>query len=78
MDEKASFMCDLVSGDECIVGMHWEMDWSPTSSFKDVFLSTAPYNVKDCPVEIKVCSKLPNNAPGQWVSVRLDKKVKLL
>ena len=78
MDERVSFMCDILRGEECVIGIHWETDWSQSSSFKDVFLSVAPDIVKDCAVQIKVGSKLPNKEPGQWVSVRLDQKVKLI
>ena len=78
MDEKLSFMCDIMRGEKCIVEMHWETDWSPTSSFKDVFMSTAPENAKDSPVEVKLGSKQPSKSPDHWVSVRLDQSVKLI
>ena len=78
MEEKVSFMCDVIRREKCIVSMHWETDWSPASCFKDVFLAIAPENVKESPVEIKVGTKLPNKDPGQWVSVRLDQCLKLI
>ena len=78
MEEKLSFMCDVLQGERCIVEMQWETDWSTTSSFKDVFMSIAPEKVRDSPVEIKLGSKQPNKNPGNWVSVRLDQPLKLI
>ena len=77
--EKLSFMCDVMRGSKCIVGIHWETDWSRTSKFQDVFIATASDIEQDSPVEVKIGSKPPEKKmPEHWVSVRLDQPLSLV
>ena len=65
MEYETNFMSDVVRGDVVIVDRYWETSWSPSSSFKDVFLSNVRDRLKDSHVEIKIGNKAPNKDPAQ-------------